>query len=352
MGLRPVYGHAALLARLKAALASGRFPQATLFVGPAGVGKQRLALWVAQGLLCDRGPGTPCGDCQGCRQVLSLSHPDLHWFVPLVGLRQTEPDKQVEEVRELLSEALAARRENPLWTEPDAMARHPLASVRLLQRLVSLRPFQGDRRVVILGRAERLVVQEASQEAANALLKVLEEPPPGTYLILTARDPHVLLPTIRSRLAPLRVPGVGDDAVRRFLEREVDPPLGKGELERRVLLAEGSIGRAIWAGGTSDSAARAAADFLTAVKGGPDRWAAAALAQVPWAARGEFTEMLDALLLKLRETLIQRSVRDSETLPRLLAAIRQVEEIRAGAQGNVNPQLGFAVLASGLAALR
>ncbi|GIW52391.1 MAG: hypothetical protein KatS3mg081_1746 [Gemmatimonadales bacterium] len=352
MGLRPVYGHAALLDRLGATLASGRFPQATLFVGPAGVGKQRLALWVAQGLLCENGPGTPCGNCQGCRQVLSLSHPDLHWFVPLSGLKATEPDKQVEEVQELLGEVMAARRENPLWEEPDGMARHPLASVRLLQRLIALRPFQGDRRAIILGRAERLVVQEASQEAANALLKVLEEPPPGTYLILTAREPHALLPTIRSRLVPLRVLGVGDAAVRRFLERELDPPLAKEELERRVLLAEGCIGRAIWAGGISGSPAQAAAEFLAAVKGGPERWAAAALGQPPWAARGQFSEMLDALLLRLREGLVQRAGRDPESLPRLLEAIRLVEQIRADAQGNVNPQLGFAVLASGLSALR
>jgi len=352
VGLRPVYGHASLLDRLGASLASGRFPQATLFVGPAGVGKQRLALWVAQGLLCEEGPGAPCGNCQGCRQVLSLSHPDLHWFVPLSGLRATEPDKQVEEVKELLGEALAARRENPLWSEPDGMARHPLASVRWLQKLISLRPFQGERRAIVLGRAERLVVQDANPEAANAMLKVLEEPPAGTYLMLTARDPHALLPTIRSRLVPLRVSGVGDEAVRRFLEREFDPPLSAEELERRVVLAEGSIGRAIWAHGTSDAAARAAAEFLAAVKAGPDRWAIAALRQAPWGARGEFAEMLDALLLRLREGLVQRSGQDVSSLWRLIEAIRQVEEVRAAAQGNVNPQLGFAVLASGLGSLR
>jgi DNA polymerase-3 subunit delta' len=272
--------------------------------------------------------------------------------VPLSGLKATEPDQQVEEVQDLLSEALTARRENPLWGEPDGMARHPLASIRLLHRLISLRPFQGDRRVIVLGRAERLVVQEASQEAANALLKVLEEPPPGSYLILTARHPQALLPTMRSRLVLLRVSGVGDEAVRRFLEIEFHPPLGREELERRVLFAQGSIGRAIWGGGIADSAARAAAEFVAAVRGGSDRWAAAALGQAPWGARGEFTQMLDALLLRLREGLVQRASKDPKSLPRLLQAIRQVEEIRAAAQGNVNPQLAFAVLASRFGALR
>lgn len=352
MTLHPVYGHVALLERLGWALSSGRFPPATLFAGPAGVGKQRLALWVAQGLLCDRGPGVPCGSCQACRQVLSLSHPDLHWFVPLSGLKATEPEKQLEEVKELLAEALAARRENPLWGEPDGMARHPLASIRLVQKLVSLRPFQGERRVVIFGRAERLVVQEASPEAANALLKLLEEPPAGTYLILTAREPQALLPTIRSRLVPVRVGGAGDEAVRRFLQQELDPPLAGKELEERVVLAAGSIGRALWAEGSPAGDVRAADRFLGAVKAGPDRWSALALAQPPWEARGEFTALLDSLLVRLREAVEQRSRRDSQGLSRLVEAVRLVEEVRAGAQGNVNPQLGLAVLALGLAQLR
>src|SRR5574341_876247 len=249
MTLHPVYGHEPLLNRLEGALTSGRFPQAALFVGPPGMGKQRLARWVAQGLLCDRGPGRPCGECGSCHQVLGLSHPDLHWFVPVVRPKASDPEKQVEEVETLLAEAMADRRANPLYGPPDGMASHPLASIRLLQRRINLKPYQGARKVVILANAERLVVQEGSQEAANALLKVLEEPPADTFLILSAREAQALLPTIRSRLVPVRVGGVGDAVVRRFLSAEVRAAPKGAALEQRVLLAEGSIGRALAAGG-------------------------------------------------------------------------------------------------------
>lgn len=348
MTLHPVYGHEPLLNRLEGALTSGRFPQAALFVGPPGVGKQRLALWVAQGLLCDRGAGRPCGECGSCHQVAGLGHPDLHWFVPVVRPKAADPEKQVEEVETLLAEAMADRRANPLYGPPDGMASHPLASIRLLQRRVNLKPYQGARKVVILANAERLVVQEASQEAANALLKVLEEPPADTFLILSAREAQALLPTIRSRLVPVRVGGVGDAVVRRFLSAEVTPAPKGTALEQRVVLAEGSIGRALAAGGGTGAGEGTADRWLAAFRGGPSRWSAAALSQAPWAARGDFTAALDALALKLRDRAATDATGHPERLPRWVAALRAVERTRQEAQGNANPQLALAVLAQDL----
>jgi len=86
MPIHPLYGHEGVRNRLAGAFASGRLPQALLLEGPAGVGKQRLGLWLAQLLLCDApvaGGREPCEACRSCRLVLSLSHPDLHWFVPI-----------------------------------------------------------------------------------------------------------------------------------------------------------------------------------------------------------------------------------------------------------------------------
>lgn len=338
------------MSRLAGAVAAGRFPQATLFVGPPGVGKQRLALWAAQALLCEGAEQHPCGVCTSCRQVLGLSHPDLHWFIPILRPKATDPGRQVEEAAELIGEAVAERREEPLYGPPEPMASHPLASIRLLQRRVALKPFQGACTVVILGNAERLVVQEASQEAANALLKVLEEPPPGTFLLLTAREARTLLPTIRSRLVPVRVGGVGDQAVRRFLTQEVRPPLARTELEQRVLLAQGSIGRAV-AGASTEAGDRAAERLLAAVRGGPKAWAAAALAQPPWAARGDFTVALDGMLVRLRNAAARDCGTDVARVQRWIGAIKTVERVRADAQGNVNPQLALATLAHALETL-
>ena len=348
MSLRAVYGHRALLNRLEGALASSRFPQSALLVGPVGVGKQRLALWVAQGLLCAEGPGAPCGHCQPCRQVKGLAHPDLHWLTPVARPKATEPTKQVEEVRELLAAAMDERRDG-IWGRPEGMVSHPLASVRLLQRIASKTPFSGARKVIIVGDAEWLVVQEASQEAANALLKLLEEPPADTTIILTAADPQRLLPTIRSRVVSLRISTVGDQGVREFLENEPAQALKGGALERAVLIAEGAIGRAI--GTDRDPVADGRAErFLTAVGRGETAWVPSVLGQAPWSARGDFTAFLDALALNLRAR-VEEHARDRRGARRGIRALRHVEQAREEAQGNVNPQLTLGVLAADLEVL-
>ena len=351
MSLRPIYGQKSLLDRLAGALASSRFPQAVLFTGPAGVGKQRLALWVAQGLLCLNGPGAPCGSCSHCRQVLGLGHPDLHWFVPIPRPKAGDPAKQVEEAQELLGEVMAQRRSDPLWGRPEGLTSHALASVRLFHRLAWMTPFSGARKVFILGDAERLIVQEASQEAANALLKVLEEPPADTTIIVTAADPHALLPTVRSRLVAIRIPRLTDDEVRAFLKAEVKTPPKGAALERRILLAEGCIGRALRTEDGSDGPDRAAALLLAAVRERNRSWLPMALAQPPWAARGDFTGMLDALALTLRDEVRREAGGGGQKIEGRLRAIKRVEATREAAQGNANPQLALAVLAADLEAL-
>lgn len=348
MKLRPIYGHEDLRNRLGGTLASGRFPQVTLFVGPRGVGKQRLALWVAQGLLCAEGPGTPCDTCDPCRRVAALTHPDLHWFVPIMRPKSSDPAKQLEEARELLGEVMAERRQEPLWGSPERMASHALASVRLFRQVMAKTPFSGARKVAILGDADRLIVQEASQEAANALLKVLEEPAADTTIILTTADPEALLPTIRSRAVPLRVGRVADESVRAFLQHEVKPRPDRRAMERRILLAEGCPGRALLErdGAAVDQVAR---DLLAAVSRGPEDWSRLALGQAPWSARGEFTGMLDALLIELRDRTRRATEAGGGDVRPLLKAIRLVDEKRTEAHGNANPQLALAVLAADLA---
>lgn len=351
MSLRPIYGQESLLDRLAGALASSRFPQAVLFTGPIGVGKQRLALWVAQGLLCEHGPGAPCGSCSHCRQVLGLGHPDLHWFVPIPRPKAGDPAKQAEEAQEYLGEVMAERRRQPLWGRPEGLTSHSLASVRLFHRLAWMTPFSGPRKVFVLGDAERLIVQESSPEAANALLKVLEEPPADTTIIVTAADPHALLPTIRSRLVAIRIPRLKDDDIRAFLKAEVQPAPKGAALERRVVLAEGCVGRALKGDDGSEAPDRAAATLLTAVRERDRSWLPMALAQPTWAARGEFTGMLDALAVTLRDEVRQAAGSEGKDVEGRLRAIRRVQEAREAAQGNANPQLALAVLAADLEAL-
>jgi DNA polymerase III subunit delta' len=324
------------------------------------VGKQRLALWLAQLVLCERPGQEPCRGCRTCRLVESLSHPDLHWFVPIPRPKASDPDKQVEEASQAIAQVMEERRSQPLYLESDGMAIHGIATVRLLQRRAALTSVEGGRRVFIIGEADRLVPQESSQEAANALLKLLEEPPAGSLFILTTVDPGRLLPTVRSRSVLVRLGRVSDDEVRSFLETRLHPVPSAEELRQRVALAEGSIGRALATGEDVTKAQQSARQLLEAVLAGPGPSLEQALRQPPWSARGEFTAMLDALAQTLSEaargTTGQKPrwpvpngllrYRDPDPL---LKAMEYVADAREAAWGNVNPQLLLAVLGQELA---
>lgn len=352
--MNPLTGHAAATGQLGRAWAGGRLPQALLLEGPEGVGKQRVGLWLAQLMFCESaragGPtvGSPCGSCRGCRLVLELSHPDLHWIVPVVRPKGSDPDKQVDEVAEALGEVMAERRKAPLYGPPEGLAIHGVATVRLVQRRAALKSVEGGPRVFLVGHAERLVPQESSPEAANALLKLLEEPPPGSWFILTAAEARRLLPTIRSRVVPLRLARLPDAQVEQF-GREVMGLQGKA-LEAMVQSAQGSIGRGIASGAGASKARDLANRWLAAVKAGSAERAGVALQQGTWNARGEFSEALAAAGELLRESALKAQSDDRRR--QAAQALGYVAEAREAAQGNVNPQLLLATLLQDLARTR
>jgi DNA polymerase-3 subunit delta' len=246
VSLHPLFGHADLQASLSRAWAAGTIPSSVLIHGPRGVGKQRLALWLGQLLLCsESGVAGPCGDCKACRTALNLEHPDLHWYFPLAKPRGVRPNKLADAMEEARYDVLAERRSSPL--RPAPVASEPtglyLAVAQTLRSHAHRRPAVGPRQVFVVGDSETLVPQESSQEAANALLKVLEEPPSSTFLILTSSEPGLLLPTIRSRTMPLHLPPLAADQVERFLVDVGGVP--QPAAHRAARLGRGSIGRAL-----------------------------------------------------------------------------------------------------------
>jgi DNA polymerase-3 subunit delta' len=156
---------------------TGPAPHAVLLVGPDGVGKTTLALDLAAGLLCTAAVAErPCRTCRGCRMVDAGGHPDLHRLAP-VG-----PGRQV------------------VIGGPDARFR----GIRDLAAELALMPAEGGARVAIVEGAERM-----NEDAQGALLKTLEEPPPGVTIVLCADQEDRLLPTVRSRCFRLRLGLVG-----------------------------------------------------------------------------------------------------------------------------------------------
>jgi DNA polymerase III subunit delta' len=287
-------------------------------------------------------------------------HADLHWFVPIARPKAGDPDRQVDEAAEALAAAIEERRKQPLYTPPDGMASHTIAIARLLQRRAALTSVEGGRKVFIIGEADRLVPQEASPEAANAMLKLLEEPPSAALFVLTTQDSRRVLPTIRSRAAPVRLNRLADEEVRGFLRQHTVPPWSPEKIEARVALASGSIGMALAAGEEAGRAYRSAEQLLAAVIEGRGPALERALGQAAYAARGEFAAMLDALAETLGEAArgtmgqpVRRPVpapllRHRTPAP-LLQAMEKVAEAREAAAGNVNPQILLAVLGEELA---
>src|SRR5258705_5113778 len=346
MALPPLVGHERVKTKLAGAQASGKLPQALLLAGPRGVGKQRLALWLAKLIHCEASGLEPCGQCRPCRLVVSVQRPEGQWFVPVElgkrgGTSTGDADKQIDLVADALAEEMTARREQPLYGPPAGLASHPVASVSLLLRRLGLTPAMGTKKVFIVGDAERLIPQLGTEVAANALLKALEEPTADSVIILTAADPNALLPTIMSRVVLVRVARIADSDVTAFAQQTLG--IGsKGELSQRVTAAEGCICKlfATVSRLTGQPADDQAARFLEAP------WLFA-VGQRPFQARGGFTDMLDALAGRLRS----EAKRGGDT-DKLVEAIALVLDARELAQGNVDPQLFAHVLAEDLQVTR
>lgn len=192
-----IIGHAGQIDLLRRALASDRLGHAYLFHGPEGVGKKLVALSIARALFC---PDGGCGVCPVCRKVDHHNHPDLH------------------------------------LVEPDG-ANIKIDQIRDLQRELSLRPLEAERKIALFDHADTL-----NLAAANSFLKTLEEPPGNALIILLSAHPEKLLSTIRSRCQPLPFRKLSRDDIETALHQR----LGLKEVECHVLaaLSDGSFHKA------------------------------------------------------------------------------------------------------------
>ena len=371
MSLPDLIGHEEERGALAAAFARKQLPGSLLLHGPAGIGKQRLGLWLAQRMLCETpGPVEPCGVCAPCKSVLKLQHPDVHWFFPMPRPKVSGgQDKMGDALEEARAEELELRRAQAFRpSTPSEAVGIYVAHVQTLRRMALARPAMASRKIFLIGDAENLVPQEASPEAANALLKVLEEPPADTTFILTAADPESLLPTIRSRLLPVRVLPLPTEVVERALVQHVQADAKRARIAAR--LSQGSIGKALAFLPDGDEpgaleALRLEARELLAAATSPNAAArlAAAHATAPSGARGSFLDTLDFLSLWIRDLaavaegaddlvvnadalkwLKELSVRHPGAARGAADAVHLIEHTRGLTTFNINPQLALASL--------
>lgn len=351
MTLPPVAGHEELRRRLAEAASVGRLPQSLLLRGPPGIGKQRLALWLAGLLQCEE--GSACGACRSCRLADGLQHPDIHWYFPVERPRRAAPNKLREKLEEARLAELDLRREEPLRrAADDAPTGIHLGTIANIRQRAIRRPAMGPRSIFVIGRADRMVSQQASQEAANAFLKLLEEPPAGVYIFLTSSRPQALLPTVRSRVFSIRVLPLTTEEVASFLESEAGTPASDAlRIARR---SQGSIGRALSILAGEESGYDEAERLLRAALDGSrsDRLGYS-LSLTARGARGGLLGTLDAAEELLRDRLALATGNEEAALDaerarglssrpleadRLLRALESLEEAKRAADGNVNPQ--------------
>lgn len=162
MAFASVLGHERIKRLFEVALRQQRLRSALLLTGPEGVGKKLLALQVGQALVCEAGDGEACGKCAPCSRAARGLHPDLVLLVP------DGNSIKIEQVRDAVRE-------------------------------IQGRPFEARARCFIIDDAHLM-----TEQASNALLKSLEEPPPTSHVLLVTPSPQALLPTIRSRCQTLR----------------------------------------------------------------------------------------------------------------------------------------------------
>jgi DNA polymerase-3 subunit delta' len=356
-GYLVVFGHEEIRLRLSRAAEQGRLPQSLLLYGPRGVGKQRLGLWTAAALNC-RGPSPrPCGSCHSCRLAGQLQHPDIHWFFPMPRpKRATGPDQLRQKLEDQRAAVLAERRANRLYlSAEEGPTGIYVGAVHTMRTTAHRSPAMGPSKVLVIGRAEALTPQLGNPEAANALLKLLEEPPHDTSLILTCEVPGALLPTIRSRLQAVRVAPLSTDRVAAFLVDEAGMP--PADSHRLAISSGGSIGRALELrdedGATHGESAIELA--RAALARGHSGLLSAAHRYRPSGARGSFNRTLGEARGLLRDllassvgheisaarskvvTALGRGLPvDPVNIIRALSALGEAKEL---AERNVNPQL-------------
>ena len=303
MGFEALLGNDQLKETLSAARRKGRMSHFYLLSGPKGSGKHTLADLIAAAMLC-QAPDGPCGVCRHCRKVLGGSHPDY--------ITIDDPTKKTVPV-DLIREARAD---------------------------IFVRPNEGARKIYLFPRA-----QDMGIPGQNALLKVLEEPPPyGVFLLLTD-NPEKLLPTVRSRCVELKLRALPNELLRQKLRAEF-PQADDGQIAAAMLRSGGYLGQArelLGGQGLSEhaksfAAAYAARDVfgLQKLLTPMEKWKRDAL--IP--ALGEWLELLEqALLVRsgLAAVTPEAAAIGQSRSPRdLMRCCQSLKKAMEYAQGNVS----------------
>ena len=175
MAFKDISGNLRVKRVLQSSLQKERVPHSLLFYGPDGVGKKAVALVLAKALNCLQKKDDACEECASCKSINKGNFPDVM----------------------------------DIFTETDVIK---IDQIRLIKQTAFLKPMVGNKRVYIISEAEKM-----NEDAANSFLKILEEPPSFTQIILVTRNPHLILPTIKSRCQAMSFSPVSREEMEKIL---------------------------------------------------------------------------------------------------------------------------------------
>ena len=243
MRFADIIGHEDLKARLRAQIDAGRVSHAQLFSGEAGYGTLPLALAYVQYLFCkNRHDGDSCGVCPSCQQIEALAHPDLHFVFP-VNKREKKSgevvtsDMFIDKWREIWREKRGIFSAEEWYSMLDlGKTMKGLISAKESEEIIrklQFKSFSSDYKAMIIWLPEAM-----NQEAANKILKILEEPWDKTLFILVSEHTELLLQTITSRTQEVSVGRIDIETLKRVAMAE-----GKSDHEAHTMarLANGSM---------------------------------------------------------------------------------------------------------------
>jgi len=329
---------------LQRMLEAKRLPGALLFSGEEGTGKKLFALEIARALNCRtlRGVGG-CGECSICQRIGRLNYPqseESEGWKTIIWSDHGDVGMVVAPKRLLLVDQM-----------------------RQIEREANFRPFEGKSRVFLIDDADKM-----NEPSANALLKVLEEPPPTSHLILITSQPAMLLPTIRSRCQVVRFSPLSAKEIENHLVQAEKTPPKEAALRARV--ARGSLGRALASNSKQLSGQRSAMlEVLRALAVTGDRLRLLRSAEELNEARykDEFEARLDILETLIRDALAvavgapESQLINSDLLPELSVIsgkistgqaatwITQIEEMREQLVVNINRKVASDALLMAMA---
>jgi len=218
-----------------------RLSHALLFWGPAGSGKSVAAIELARWLNCRKGQSGPCNQCDSCLLFATLEHPHLTYVMPLPGKAMMDSDsgELTEEGAETVASLLRRKGAEPYRACEYRGAQNILiGQIRSLLQWAGKRSFSDLPQLALIDHADRL-----REEAANALLKLLEEPPPNFLLVLTSEAQEDILPTLRSRCQAVEFERLPVSAVAQALQAWVG--LDQPQSENIARLSGGNLSRAL-----------------------------------------------------------------------------------------------------------